>query len=69
MAARGRMDMNACVQTLFAGRCEKAGGASYGRFGQQTLRLVTGKVEVSDDNRSFRTLAPQSPDCSLPPVG
>jgi len=65
----GEMDMNACVQTLFAGRCEKAGGASYGRFGQQTLRLVSGKVEVSEDNKSFHTLAAQSPDCSLPPVG
>jgi len=62
-------DLNACVQTLFAGRCEKPGGATYGRFGSQTLRLVAGKVEVSDDNRSFRTLAPQAPDCSLPPVG
>ena len=62
-------DLNACVQTLFAGRCERPGGATYGRFGGQTLRLVAGKVEISDDNRSFRTLAPQAPDCSLPPVG
>jgi hypothetical protein len=62
-------DLNACVQTLFAGRCERPGGAAYGRFGTQTLRLVAGKVEISDDNRSFRTLAPQAPDCSLPPVG
>lgn len=62
-------DLNACVQTLFAGRCERPGGATYGRFGQQTLRLVAGKVEISDDNRAFRTLAPQAPDCSLPPVG
>lgn len=63
------VDLNACVQTLFAGRCERPGAAVYGRFGQQTLRLVAGKVEISDDNRSFRTLAPQAPDCSLPPVG
>uniref|UniRef100_UPI000839F8B7 hypothetical protein n=1 Tax=Phenylobacterium sp. CCH9-H3 TaxID=1768774 RepID=UPI000839F8B7 len=62
-------DLNACVQTLFAGRCERPGGATYGRFGTQTLRLVAGKVEISDDNRAFRTLAPQAPDCSLPPVG
>lgn len=62
-------DLDACVQTLFAGRCEKANGASYGRFGQQTLRLVAGKVEVSDDNRSFRTLVAQGPDCAIPPVG
>jgi hypothetical protein len=65
----GDMDLNACVQALFAGRCEKQGGAAYGRFGQQTLRLVAGKVEVSDDNRSFRTLAPQAQDCSVSAVG
>lgn len=62
-------DLNACVQTLYAGRCEKANGASYGRFGQQTLRLVAGKVEISDDNRAFRTLVTQSQDCAIPPVG
>jgi hypothetical protein len=65
----GDMDFNACVQTLFAGRCEPAGGASYGRYGQQTLRRVAGRIELSDDNKSFRTLAAQNPDCSLPPVG
>lgn len=65
----GEIDLNSCVQTLFAGRCEKPGAASYGRWGQQTLRLVTGKVEISSDNRSFRTLASQPSNCSLPPVG
>ena len=64
----GEMDLDACVQALFAGRCEKPGQASYGRHGQQTLRLVTGRLEVSDDNRTFRPIAPQAPDCSLPPV-
>jgi hypothetical protein len=61
--------LDACIQTLFAGRCEKANGASYGRYGQQTLRLVAGRVEVSDDNRAFRTLVGQGPDCAIPPVG
>jgi hypothetical protein len=65
----GEIDLNACVQQLFAGRCEKPGQALYGRFGEQTLRLVTGKVEVSDDNKTFRTLIAQPADCSLPPVG
>lgn len=65
----GDWDLNGCVQTLFAGRCERPGRAAYGRFGQQTLRLVEGRVEVSDDNRTFRNLVPQNPDCSLPPVG
>jgi hypothetical protein len=61
-------DLDTCVQQLFAGRCERAGGATYGRFGQQTLRRVAGRVEVSDDNRNFRQLAPQASDCSIPPV-
>lgn len=59
----------ACVQTLFAGRCERPGGATYGRWGQQTLRLVTGRVEISADNQSFRRLAEQAPDCTIGPVG
>jgi len=64
------MTLNGCVQSLFAGRCERAGSASYGRWGDQTLRLVPGKVEVSTDNRSFRTLVEQAPGgCSLPPAG
>lgn len=64
----GDMGLDACVQTLFAGRCERPGGASYGRWGQQTLRLVPGRVEISDDNRTFRTLVSQGTDCSLPPA-
>jgi hypothetical protein len=59
------MPLGACVQALFAGRCERPGGATYGRWGQQTLRLVPGKVEVSADNHSFRPLTDQ-PGC--PPV-
>ena len=65
----GDTDLNGCVQTLFAGRCEKPGSASYGRFGQQTVRLVAGKAEISNDNQTFRTLANQTPGCSLPAVG
>jgi hypothetical protein len=63
------MTLNACVQTLFASRCEKPGGASYGRWMQQTLRLVPGRVEVSADNRSFHTLVEQGAGCAIPPVG
>ena len=63
------LDLDACVQTLYAGRCERPGGASYGRWGGQTLRLVTGRVEISDDNKVFRPLTTQSPDCSVAPVG
>jgi hypothetical protein len=65
----GAMDLNGCVQTLFAGQCEKRGGATYGRWGEQTLRLVRDKVEISQDNRRFRTLVEQGPGCSIPSVG
>ncbi|WP_395670703.1 hypothetical protein [Phenylobacterium sp.] len=61
----GDISRNACAQVLFAGRCEQPGGATYGRWGQQTLRLVPGRVEVSDDNRSFRPLIEQGPGCTL----
>ena len=58
--------VQACVHALFDGRCVRPGDGLYGRFGGQTLRLVPGKVEISNDNRSFRTLVEQAPDCSLP---
>jgi len=58
--------LSACVQTLFAGRCERPGGATYGRWGDQTLRLVPGRVEASPDDRVFRTLVDQAPNCQIP---
>jgi hypothetical protein len=61
------VSLNACVQTLFAGRCEKLGGASYGRWMGQTLRLVPHRVELSADNKSFRALADQADaTCAIP---
>jgi hypothetical protein len=60
------LPLAACVQTLFTGRCVRQGDAAYGRWGQQTLRLVPGRVEVSADNRGFRPLIDQ-PGC--PPAG
>lgn len=65
----GDMPLNACVQTLFAGRCERPGGATYGRWAEETLRLVPGKVEASTDNRTFRSLVEQPATCAIPPVG
>lgn len=62
----GEITLNACAQQLFGGRCEKAGGATYGRWGEETLRLVPGRVEISSDNRSFHTAFEQSPNCSIP---
>lgn len=56
------MPLSACAQALFAGRCERAGEAAYGRWGQQTLRLMPGRIEISADNRNFRPLMDQ-PGC------
>lgn len=63
----GEVSRGECVRTLFAGVCERRGGATYGRWGGETLRLVTGRVEISGDNRRFRTLVEQGPGCSIPP--
>jgi hypothetical protein len=61
------MTLDVCVQTLFAGRCIKPGGADYGRWGDDTLRLVAGKVERQTAGGGFRTLVRQpSGDCSIP---
>lgn len=65
----GDMALNACVQTLYAGQCVRSGQANYGRWGDETLRLVKGKVEVSTDDRRFRTLVEQGPNCSIPAAG
>lgn len=61
------LELNSCARTLFDGKCEKDGSASYGRWGTQTLRLVTGKIEQSADNKSFAILVEQTmPGCHLP---
>jgi hypothetical protein len=60
------MPMGACIQTLFAGHCERAGSATYGRWGDQTLRLLPGRVEALDDKGTAHTVAEQSPNCAIP---
>ncbi len=61
------MPLSACVQALFSGHCEPTGGVSYGRWGANALRLAPHKIEMSDDNRSFRTLVEQNDDgCVIP---
>lgn len=62
----GDITLNACAQQLYGGRCERSGGATYGRWGEETLRLVPGRVEISSDNRSFHTAFDQGPNCSIP---
>lgn len=58
--------LSVCVNLLFDGRCEPEGAATYGRWGEQTVRLVTGKVEIAPDGKTFTTLVEQGPDCMLP---
>lgn len=62
----GEMPLNTCLQLLYAGHCERPGGALYGRWGSQSLRLVPGRVEQSRDDRTFTTLVEQGPGCTLP---
>lgn len=62
----GGMGLNNCVQALFAGTCVRPGEALYGRWGDITLRLVPRRVEQSQDNSRFRTLAEQDRTCQFP---
>ena len=59
------MSLNACVQALYAGTCVRPGEAQYGRWGDTTLRLVPRRVEQSNDNIRFRTLAEQDRNCQF----
>jgi hypothetical protein len=66
-SAGAGVSLGQCARTLFEGRCERAGEALYGRWGQETLRLVPGRVEMSSDNHTFHPLMTQNvQDCSLP---
>ncbi len=61
------ISLSACVRVLFAGKCVATGQAEYGRWGEKTLRLLPGKVEISNDNANFRTLIDQdAKDCAFP---
>jgi hypothetical protein len=62
------LELKSCARTLFDGLCQKEpSAASYGRWGDQTLRLMAGKVEQSSDNKTFQGLAEQTlPGCHLP---
>ncbi len=60
------LPLGACVRVLYQGQCARPGEAVYGRWGVQTLRLIPGRVEISDDNKRFRPLVEQNPaDCSI----
>jgi hypothetical protein len=63
----GTVPLAMCVRALFAGQCEPPGAVAYGRWGDHTVRLAGAAVQISDDNRNFRFLAPQSAPCPAPP--
>ena len=56
-----------CVQALYAGRCPSSDDAFYGRWGDQTLRLAGGRVEISPNNRDFTPLVDPWPPCEIDP--
>ena len=61
------VSLDACVHSLFDGRCPPPGQVAYGRWGAMTLRDSPGRIDVSSNNRDFSPLAPQYPaDCSIP---
>lgn len=60
------LQLDTCLQVLFAGRCEPPGSATYGRWRGQTLRLVTGRVEIAPDGANFSPLVEQDASCMLP---
>jgi hypothetical protein len=60
------MSLSGCVKLLFDGHCAKVGATSYGRWVGQTLRQTTGEIDISNDDKDFRQLVPQSaPDCAI----
>ena len=48
-----------CAQALFVARCNRPGPMAYGRIGDQSLRSLNGRVEISSDNKSFHVLIEQ----------
>ncbi|HZZ87036.1 MAG TPA: hypothetical protein VFE13_01760 [Caulobacteraceae bacterium] len=61
------MPLQACIGALYAGRCPISGDAFYGRWGDQSLRLVNGRVEISQNNRDFSPIVDPWPACRLDP--
>jgi hypothetical protein len=64
--APGGMDMDACVQFLFAGQCLRPGGVVYGMWGDRTLRLAGGRVEMAGAGGAFHALPDQPALCGAP---
>ena len=53
-----------CVQALFAGRCPGPDEIFYGRWGDRTLRVRGGRVEISSNNRDFSSFIDPWPPCA-----
>jgi hypothetical protein len=60
------MSLSACVQAIFSGPCTQAGETSYGRWGDNALRMEAHRVEMSDDNLNYRLLVEQGDNCVIP---
>jgi len=63
----GPMALQQCVQAVFAGRCPSSDDAFYGRWGDQTLRVSEGRVEISPNNRDYAPLVDPWPPCQTAP--
>lgn len=63
------MGLAACVQALFSGQCVGPAGAVFGRWGDRTLRLSAGRVEIDAGGGAFRTLTRQAAGCVIPEPG
>ena len=61
------LGLQQCIQAVFAGRCPSSDDADYGRWGDQTLKLAAGRLEISPNNRDFTTLVDPWPACELQP--
>jgi hypothetical protein len=61
------MGLQPCVQALFAGRCPSSDDADYGRWGDQTLKLSSGRLEISPNGHDFTLLVDPWPACELSP--
>jgi hypothetical protein len=58
------LGLQSCVQALFANRCPGPDETFYGRWGEETLRVIGGRLESSSNNRDFSSLIDPWPPCA-----
>lgn len=63
------LTLPACIRTLYSGICVRTGPPAYGRWGDRTLRLAEGRIEISPDNHNFHVLSDRNPGCQSQPSG